>query len=150
DSRLALGDLALNEGDGPTAEVDARRALEDYRSENNPGLIAHAETSLALALLAQKKLPEARQAIVDAGQLLTDQGNRLTVVVGDAQIRAASGKAGEAEDLLRKAVDDCRKFGLHWQLLEARLYLGQTMIQEGKTAEGQRELYALEHEASSK
>jgi len=147
-TRLILSRLAIERGQPAEAETIAREVLDRYRREQDPTAQADAYEALALAYLAQQRIPEARDA-VDRALALVGQNvlTRLSVVT--TQARAHDPRARpEAIKQLQAAIDEAQRTGLVRLALEARLALADVEIRSGMRQIGRGHLASLEREAA--
>jgi hypothetical protein len=114
---------------------------------------ARAYALLARALLAQRRLDEARAAAAGAEAVKTERlWTRLTVTLAAARVRAASEVPSEADaavlelEAARAEAQRCSFYGLE---LEARLALGRIDLERGRMQAGRERLLALAQEARS-
>jgi eukaryotic-like serine/threonine-protein kinase len=160
ESRLALADLALDEGRPMDSEADARAAAEEFRTKGVVDQEARAEAVLARSLLAQGKLARATESISRATSLagqVKDPALRLPVEIevgiAAARIQAASGKQRDqatAMTSLGQRLTEATRNHLTKLLFEAALALGETEIESGKATAGRARLQALEKDATAR
>jgi tetratricopeptide (TPR) repeat protein len=135
--RLDLSRLAGREGNPAEAARLASEVAEWYGQRGMEGFRARALALLAEALLAGGRNTPARQAadqaatIAEAGE---DLDLRLAVAIAVAPVRAATGDAVAALDLLHWAVQESARIGAVAPGLEARLEWGLLQRQTGDPA----------------
>jgi DNA-binding winged helix-turn-helix (wHTH) protein/tetratricopeptide (TPR) repeat protein/TolB-like protein len=135
--RLALSHLARLEGSSGDAARLASEAAEWYGQRGMEGFRARALAGLAQALLAGGRTAPARQA-ADQAETIAEAGEdldlRLAVATAVAPVRAATGDAAAALDLLHWAIQESARIGAVLPGLEARLELGLLQRQIGDPA----------------
>lgn len=148
----AMADFEIEEGHAQDAEGSLRTLVADSSAQRDPAAEIEARMSLAKALLAMGKIPEAAKALEEGRSTPSkddqiDFGLRRPVVV--ARVRAAQGKTAEAERILRVVIAEAKKSGYRAYEYHARLALGEVELNSGKAAEGRAQLAALEKEAKA-
>jgi DNA-binding winged helix-turn-helix (wHTH) protein/tetratricopeptide (TPR) repeat protein/TolB-like protein len=135
--RLDLADLALAAGRPGEAAALAKQVASWYQSRGIDGGETLALTVLGEALLDQGLRAEARKAAVQARALLVasqDVELRLALAAPLARLTAAGGRAPEALQELRQAIQEAGRIGLVEPALEARLALAQIQREMGDPA----------------
>ncbi len=153
ESRLALASLSIEEGAPAAAVAPAAAAAAVFGQEHASEKKAAAATVVALALVAQGKAAEARNAIAGASVLANDGQNvhrRLAAILATARVRAANGEAQEALASLETALAEAKRLGLVGAQLEARLALGEIELDAGRAESGRARLNALERDARAR
>jgi TolB-like protein/Tfp pilus assembly protein PilF len=153
DSLLALAQLSIEEGHAADAEQPARQVLQQAQAEKATGNEINARVILARSLLGQGKPAEAEKEIRAAETAVATAEARLLaigVATAAGRIHAANGKSGEASRSLASALAEASKLDCGRCLLEARLALGETEMNQGKKAAGRLHLAALEKDATAK
>jgi DNA-binding winged helix-turn-helix (wHTH) protein/tetratricopeptide (TPR) repeat protein/TolB-like protein len=134
--RLDLADLILLK-DPKEAVRLATEVAGWYGQRGMNGYRAQALARLARALLADGRREPARKA-ADEAQTMAEAGEsleaRLAVTLAVAPVRAATGDAAVALDLLRWAIQEADRTGFLATGLEARLELGRLQLQAGDSA----------------
>jgi serine/threonine protein kinase/tetratricopeptide (TPR) repeat protein len=121
-SNSALGSLALEQNQNTEAESRARQAADAFKDQKNADFETDALATLALALLAQNKLPEARTAIDRAKALpAQDLGIRLKLAISEACVDARENKMTDAAQILTATTQKALDLNLKRIELEARL-----------------------------
>ncbi len=145
-SLLALGELALEEGELDDAAGKAGQAALEFSSAEQPDNEGEALSLLALVRLEQGRPEQAREAAQRAAALLAASENsieRLRVAIRTAGVEAATGDAGEALGVLRRTVEEARALGFVDFGLEAGLALGKIELAAGEPAAGIARLEAV-------
>lgn len=151
-SRLQLAQIALAQGNAAEAESLARGAATtfDKRKVADSGAISYAV--LSRALLAQGRTAEAQTASDQAMSLSQRGGDREGVfqaLLAAAAVKAALGRTGEAEPLLKSLYSQASHSGYVPYELESRLRLGELELKSG--GKSGRELLAnLQRDAQAK
>jgi tetratricopeptide (TPR) repeat protein len=152
DTRVALAELAIEQGRAAEAESGARQAEEILRTE---GAAEHSTLALAVvadALLRQKKREEAKTFAERAWTLAAktpDRRIRFGVAIIAARVRAASGKTDDVESALRlmeTTRSEASKSLFYMYALEARLVAG-VIEREARRASAKAHLIDIEKEA---
>lgn len=152
ESRLAMAQLALEEGDAAGAERAARSAADQRHDLHLRDLEAQARATLGRALAAEGKTEAAQQSLREALELTEKSENRwirLAVLTAAGRVAADGGRIDEARSTLSAAREQARKLGLWIHRLEATLALGQLELEQGNPR-GRIMLEALRREASAK
>jgi eukaryotic-like serine/threonine-protein kinase len=152
-SRVWLARIALEQRRGAEAEALTRAAAEAFRSQKRIDDEAWAQGSLAEALVAQRKLDEARTAIGRATELIGPSKNRRTrldVTLSTARVLAGTGRLAEAERQLQAAIVEAQQIHILDRELESRLMLAQVELASGKAAAGRARLAAVRKDAAAK
>lgn len=153
DSRLAMAQLALEEGNAVAAGRDASMAAEQLHDLHLHSREALAHATLARALLAQGQTAAAEQALRKALDLTArseDRWVRLAVLTVAGRIAGETGRAAEGRSLLAMVRDEAKSRGLWIHRLEATLALGQLELRHGDARVGRLTLEALSREATQK
>jgi eukaryotic-like serine/threonine-protein kinase len=152
-TKFALADLTIEEGRPAEAETPCRQAIEEFQSENATDDLISAHVVLARALLAMRKVPEAKTESDIANVLAVKSQNfgvRLQLSIVAARIRATLQNPSEAAKSLDVALMRSKKHGLVPYEFESRLALGEIEKKSGKTASGRARLAALQRDATAK
>jgi len=150
---LSLAGLNLEAGHPDEALASARQVGTVFQAEKQADYAALAHELAARCLIALGKLPEARQEIQQAQQLLGKSDNlpaRLPVEITDARIAMASGDFNAARRSLDAALAEATKANLLYHQFQARLALGELEIKSGKSSDGRARLAALEKDSTEK
>ena len=111
-SRVWIARIALEQRRGAEAEALTRAAAEVFQAQKRPDEKAWVQGMLAEALLAQRKLDEARSAIDRATELIGPSKNRRTrldVTMSTVRVLAGTGRLPEAERRLQAAVVEAQQ-----------------------------------------
>jgi eukaryotic-like serine/threonine-protein kinase len=155
ESEAELAELALEEGHPNEAESLIRPAIAEFEQEKGDPALAGAYTVLSRALLALRKLEEARTAAQQASwfsRMSSDPALRFPAAIQQALVEAASaGRDGrssleKARAELHSTIARAKKLGYHELECEGRLALGEVEMKRSP-AEGRAELTALAAEA---
>jgi DNA-binding winged helix-turn-helix (wHTH) protein/TolB-like protein len=156
ESRLSLADVALEEDHPDQADTFARAAIAEYEKEQSDPAAAGAYTELSRALLVQRKLEDARQAIQHATDLshgTSDPTLKLPLAIQVARVeiaRAQENAQGRtalrtAMQQLRSVIVAARKLRYYEIECEARLALAEALLKTNPAmARSQLEILARE------
>jgi serine/threonine protein kinase/tetratricopeptide (TPR) repeat protein/TolB-like protein len=150
ESLLALAELALEEGRPTDAEMLARTALDEFRTEKLRDNEVLTRALLARSLLAQGKPAEAREQInLAAGPAAKSPmiGVRMNYAIAAAGVQTATGGTAEATRSLKATLTEANKYGYLGYQFEARLALAEIELKMDKTATS---LDVLQKEAAAK
>jgi ATP/maltotriose-dependent transcriptional regulator MalT len=153
ESHIALAAVAIEEGRAAEGEALARSAADESqrgKQVDNEGL---ARFELARALLAQRKLIEARREIARTRSVLDKSENRqvrLVLGITDARLSAEAGQWAAAIKAVEAIRRDAAKAGRVGVELEARLARGEIDMRSGNVAAGRARLEALQKDASAR
>lgn len=145
-----LADLAREQGNLAEAEQFARQSVTELdREKAQPASLAHA--ALARVLLAQGKLKEAQNEILQAKATSGITHNLIVlypVQIVFARVQAENDSSA-AIQLLPRLIVDCKKRQFVDYEFEARLVLGETQMRSDPKA-GRITLQTLAHDAETK
>lgn len=140
ESQVTLADVALEEGHADQAEPLLHAAIAEFEKEKSDPDTASGYLVLSRALLAERKLDEAREAVKRAAELtLTspDPAMKLPIAIQTARVeRAAAEKprnhAGVASSIqkLRSVIASAQKLGYYEIECEARLELAEAELKD--------------------
>jgi eukaryotic-like serine/threonine-protein kinase len=161
ETQLQLAQLQLDTGDAAGAETGAHNTAAVFHAESAFDDEALSYDLLSQALVAQKKMPEALQAIAKSKDLLAksiDQATHIQVemdegfVAAMSQAQPASNDAktldgAKALEAVREKADQLGYVGFS---LEARLRLGEVEIENGMARVGRAHLEQLQKDAQAK
>jgi tetratricopeptide (TPR) repeat protein len=149
-NNAALAMLALEQGRPAEAESLAEKAAGAFQHQNNADLEMDAIATLARALLAEGKLPEARKA-VDHGKALPaqDESIRLKLAIIEAALLGNEGKTVEAEKILSDAMQKATQRGWKRTNLEARLVKTEMESRPNATASSKQSARRLQSDATA-
>ena len=158
ETQLALADLSLEEARSPSEQEAAlRQALEVFQTQKLRDDETQAWCVLARALLAQGKVPAAKEAAQHALSLAAKSQNpdiRWRTAITAARVEtsgqdaAAYGSAAQKE--LAAIITKSRELGYMGIELDARLALAEIEMKTGQTVSGRAHLTTLEAEARAK
>jgi DNA-binding winged helix-turn-helix (wHTH) protein/tetratricopeptide (TPR) repeat protein len=158
-TQLSLAELSIAEGHAGGAEPLVRQAIAEFEKEQSTSDTISGYTSLSRVLLAQAKVPEAREAITHAYRLASlNEFPVLSLPLEILQVRATTaakpGIAGN-NDLaaagrdIRAVIQQLHRLGLYITECEARLALGELKMRLNP-ASGHAQLAALATETRSR
>jgi serine/threonine protein kinase/tetratricopeptide (TPR) repeat protein/TolB-like protein len=153
DAQESLGMILVEAGEAPAGEGLCRGAREDFRKEQSGDSEMIADACLAQALLAQKKVREARNEIEASKELTKKSQNywyRAAMSIAAARTAMASGQLAEARKSLETALAEAKEKNCLPYQFEARLALGELEMKSGKSTSGRARLAALERDATGK
>jgi len=157
EARLALAELSLEGGRPIEADASLRVAAEEFRRQELEDEEGEAENVLARSLLAQSKVSEAANVILEARAVTARSKSRrlqLSVAITAALIQAASGSRtdqDEAMTSLRHSIEKATRKNFVALQYEATLALGQIELKSEPTiARGRVRLAALEKQAGTR
>jgi tetratricopeptide (TPR) repeat protein len=153
ESRIALAEVSLEEGQVTDAESVIRDATREFSAQKAADRVAMAYELLGRVLLARDRPPEARAAIDRASARAGDGQNRLLrleVAVTEARIRAAEGQQGASLQALESLLGETTEIGAVGIGLETRLALGEIEIAAGMAEEGRARLREVWKDAEAK
>jgi tetratricopeptide (TPR) repeat protein len=158
ETQLALADLSLEEARSPSEQEAAlRQALEVFQTQKLRDDETQAWCVLARALLAQGKVPAAKEAAQHALSLAAKSQNpdiRWRTAITAARVEtsgqdaAAYGSAAQKE--LAAIITKSRELGYMGIELDARLALAEIEMKAGQSAAGRAHLTAIEADARAK
>ena len=148
-----LAKIARGRGDLAAAERLFRDGIRILKSLEDRGTLCESQRGLAQVLLDQGRLDEAEQMALEARRTVGphDQSSRATTRMALGLVRAAQGEVGEAELLLREAVDIIRDtdFVAHnREILDALVGFLRDQGRESEAAAYEEELAALVRSAA--
>jgi tetratricopeptide (TPR) repeat protein/TolB-like protein len=153
ESHTALAELAIEEGKAADGEALARSAADESQRGKQVDDESVARLVLARALLAQRKLVEARKEIARCRSLLDKSENRegrLALDITNARLSAEAGPSAAALKALEAIRQDAAKAGRAGVELEARLARGEIEMRSGNVTAARARLEALQKDASTR
>jgi class 3 adenylate cyclase/tetratricopeptide (TPR) repeat protein len=143
-----LAKIARVRGDLAAAERLFRDAIRILKSLEDRGTLCESQRGLAQVLLEQGRLDEAEQMALEARRTVGphDQSSRATTRMALGLVRAAQGEVGEAELLLREAVDIVKDTDFvthHREILGALIGFLRDQGREAEAAAYEEELATL-------
>lgn len=149
-ANVALANLALEKKDAAKSESLARQAADIFHKAKDADSEADALNSVAQALLAENKLPDARKAIDAARNLpAQDQAIRLSLATTAAQVDALEGKSAEALQALDAVIAKTKEIKAKKKELQARLAKVTVQHEATKTPTALQDLKRLQADASA-
>jgi tetratricopeptide (TPR) repeat protein len=102
-----LGSLAWKRGDLDEAEAQLREAVKILKKLGDRAFLCEGQRALAELLVAQGRIEEAERWALEARETVGPQDalSQITTTFALAIVRAAQGKATEAEELFRSALE---------------------------------------------
>jgi tetratricopeptide (TPR) repeat protein len=152
-SLLQSGEISLEEGKPSEAETLAGDALHQLGATASPARSAEAHSVRALALLAENKRPEARDAAQQAAAFAakaSDRNPQYDAALAVARVYLASGESAESRKQLAPILSQPSKAVSVPYLFEARLTLGEIGLKSGQAAIARAQLTSLEKQAREK
>jgi tetratricopeptide (TPR) repeat protein len=159
-TQVSLAELSVAEGHAGAAEPLVRQAIAEFEKEQSTSDTISGYTSLSRVLLAQAKVPEARDAIAHAYRLaslnefpvlalpLEILQVRATTTVAKPGITGNSDLAAAGREI-RTVIQQSHRLGLYTTGCEARLALGELEMRLNP-ASGHAQLAALATETRSR
>ncbi|HEY2121909.1 MAG TPA: protein kinase [Candidatus Acidoferrum sp.] len=149
-NNASLAVLALEQNQPPAAETLSRQAADAFRDQKNADPEADALATLARALIAENKLPDARKEIDRAKALpAQDQGIRLKVAIAEAYLAGREGKVAEADRILTEAIQKASAMKLKRSEFEALLARAEIESQSGALPSAKLQAKRLQADASA-
>jgi serine/threonine protein kinase/tetratricopeptide (TPR) repeat protein len=152
-TRVAIAELAVEEGHPDAAEGPAREARDEFQKRHKGDGQTLAAAALARALLASGKNGDALKEVGNAVPIAAKSQN-LSVQLAFAVIRArtesASQQTGPAKTILREALAKATRSGYVGDQLESRLALEEIELKSGKSAASRARLDQLQKDAKEK
>lgn len=150
ESKNALAGLALEQNLPSEAESQARQAADAFKDQKNGDFETDALATLVRALLAEKKVSDARGALDRAKSLpIQDTGVRMKLNIAEADVEAHEGKAADAARILSETTQKAVDLKLKRFELEARLAKLELDSQSGSTAAIKLQAKRVQADASS-
>jgi eukaryotic-like serine/threonine-protein kinase len=151
EAQLDIARLSLDEGHPETAETLARGAVEQTETLKDTGHEVNARTVLALSVLRQGRIDDARREISQARKLSNDNKDRdVDLAIVAARIQAANGASGSAKQALESCLAEAKKQGRVADQFAIRLALGEVELRSGAVAQGRSRLVALRKDAEAR
>jgi predicted ATPase/class 3 adenylate cyclase len=136
-TQMYLGRLLQASGQTARAEAALREAVRILTRIGDRGRLCEAQRQLAQTLVVQGKLDEAERLALQALKTVgpEDRLSVWTTQMALGVVRAAQGRDGEAEQLLRDSVDAFVETGYRFAELEALGYLARFLRDRGRDDE---------------
>ena len=149
--RLYLGRLRLQTRRAAEAEVLARQAADEFKSEGFKDMESKARNVVATALLDLDREKDATQEMDLIWQLSPqDTAVRLAVAITSGRLQMRSGKLAAGKKELDSVVSDARKLGIPGLQFEARLAQGEVALFGGDKRTALSLLSTLQKDAGKK
>jgi len=152
-TRVAIAELAIEEGHPDAAEGPAREARDEFQRRHKGDGQIIATAALARALLAAGKNGDAFKEVGNTAPMAAKSQNlsvQLAFAVARARTEAASQQAGAAKTILKEALVKATRSGYVGDQLESRLALEEIELKSGKSAASRARLDQLQKEAKEK
>ncbi|MGA9905010.1 MAG: protein kinase [Candidatus Sulfotelmatobacter sp.] len=152
-TRVAIAELAVEEGHPDAAEVSAREARDEFERSHKRDDQINATVALVGALLAGGKNVEALKEVNKAAAIAAKSQNlsvQLAFAAARARTESASRQTGTAKTLLREALVEATKSGYIGDQLESRLAFEEIELKSGKSAASRARLQQLQKDAKEK
>jgi class 3 adenylate cyclase/tetratricopeptide (TPR) repeat protein len=132
---MMLGRIVESRGDDAGAERLLRESIRLLQGLGDRSVLCEAERRLAQLLVKRGRLDEAERLALKARETVgrEDATSLVTTAMALGIVRAAQGRDEEAEALLRKAVEDARRFKL--LQIEPLKNLARFLRDRGRTEE---------------
>src|SRR5262249_21896525 len=160
ETKLQMAQLQLDTGDASAAEAGMRNAIEVFHKEGTTDNEALGYALLAESLVAQKRVPDALQAITKSKEFapkVTDQATRIHVELDDGYTRGMSQTNGngisgavESVKVLDSVGEKADHMGYQGFPFEARLRRGKIELENGSAKDGRTRLERLQRDAQAK
>jgi tetratricopeptide (TPR) repeat protein len=151
-SRLLLGELALDQGRAADAEAAARKCREQFQRERQADDAMNATRLLVRALLAEKKEAQAQAELQGSESQATKSQNlwiQEGLALARAETEAALGHFDTARADLEKSRQRNRHLGFHGMELEVDLAMARTLARAGEKADAAKLLERVKTAAAS-
>jgi hypothetical protein len=152
-SRVAIAELAIEEGHPDAAEGPAREARDELQRAHKSDDQVTATAALVDALLANGKNDDAFKELGKTAPIAAKSQNlsvQLAFAAAKARTEAASQKIGSAKAILKEALAKATKSGYVGYQLESRLALEEMEMKSGKSTTSRARLEQLQKEATEK
>ncbi len=152
-TRVAIAELAIEEGHPGAAERPAREARDEFQRTHKGDDQITAAAVLADALLAGGRNDDAFQEVTKTAPMAGKSQNlsaQLGFAVARSRSEAASGKIGAAKTILKEALAKSTRSGYVGDQFECRLALEEIELKSGKSAASRARLEQLQKEAKEK
>jgi serine/threonine protein kinase/tetratricopeptide (TPR) repeat protein len=152
-TRVAIAELAIEEGHPDAAEGTAREARDELQRRHKSDDQISATVALVRALLARGKNDDALKEVGKTVPIAAKSQNlsvQLAFAVSRARTEAASQQAAAAKTILKEALVKATKSGYVGDQLESRLVLEEIELKSGKSAVSRARLEQLQKDAEDK
>ncbi len=125
-SKLSLAKLAVEQANSAEAEDLARQAIQEFQAEKLVDSEGDARNTLARALIAQGKLPDAEGELESAAKIgVQDFATKISLAITGARLKARTGKSDEARQELDSQLAAAKDKNLVGLQFEVRLALAE-------------------------
>jgi serine/threonine protein kinase/tetratricopeptide (TPR) repeat protein len=152
-TRVAIAELAVEEGHPDAAEGPAREARDEFQKARKSDEQITATVALVGALLAGGKNEDALKEVGKTAPMAAKSQNlsvQLAFATARARTESASQQTGAAKTLLKEALVKATKSGYVGDQLESRLAFEEIELKSGKSAATRARLQQLQKDAKDK
>jgi len=152
-TRLAIAELAIEEGHPDAAEVPARETRDEFEKRHKSDDQISATVALVRALLAEGKNADAFKEVGKTTPIAAKSQNlsvQLAFATARARAEAVSQEVGAAKTLLKEALIKASRSGYVGDQLESRLAFEEIELKSGKSAASRVRLEQLQKDAKEK
>ncbi len=152
-TRVAIAELAIEEGHPDAAEVSSREARDEFQKARKNDEQITASVALVGALLAGGKTVEALKEVSKTVPIAAKSQNlsvQLAFATARARTESASQQTGAAKTLLKEALVKATRSGYVGDQLESRLAFEEIELKSGKSAASRARLEQLQKDAKEK
>ena len=152
-TRVAIAELAIEEGHPDAAEGPARETRDDFEKRHKSDDQISATVALVRALLAEGKNADAFKEVGKAAPIAAKSQNlsvQLAFATARARTEAVSQEVGAAKTLLKEALVKATRSGYVGDQLESRLAFEEIDLKSGKSAASRARLDQLQKDAKEK
>jgi serine/threonine protein kinase/tetratricopeptide (TPR) repeat protein len=153
ESRAAIAELEMEQGQPKKAEISARQAVGEFRAEKLTDDELVAQAVLVRALVAQDRIAEAEMEIGRLASIAARSQNaeaRLKFKIAAARAWTAMQRNADARKDLEEILAEATQLGLRKYQFEARLALGEIETKPNKTVVDRAHLAVLEKDATAR
>ncbi len=152
-TRMAIAELAIEEGHPDMAEVRARETRDEFEKRHKSDDQISATVALVRALLAEGKNADAFKEVGKTAPIAAKSQNlsvQLAFATARARSESASQQTGMAKTLLKEALVKATRSGYVGDQLESRLAFEEIELKSGKSAASRARLEQLQKDAKEK
>ncbi|MGB0103960.1 MAG: tetratricopeptide repeat protein, partial [Candidatus Sulfotelmatobacter sp.] len=152
-TRVAIAELAIEEGHPDAAEVRARETRDEFEKRHKSDDQISATVALVRALLAEGKNADAFKEVAKTTPIAAKSQNlsvQLAFATATARTESASQQTGMAKTLLKEALVKATRSGYVGDQLESRLAFEEIELKSGKSAASRARLEQLQKDAKEK
>ena len=153
ESRAAIAELEMEQGQPKKAEISARQAVGEFRAEKLTDDELVAQAVLVRALVTQDRIAEAEMEIGRLASIAARSQNaeaRLKFKIAAARAWTAMQQDADARRDLEEILAEATQLGLRKYQFEARLALGEIETKPNKTVVDRAHLAVLEKDATAR